>query len=119
MAESAQKDSIIVKTHDLLKEMIGVVKRFPRDQKFLLGDRLQTTVTDVLELLIEAYYLPGAQKRHKLERVNMQLEKLRHYLRLSYELGFYNSIRLGQLQERVQEIGRMNGGWLKSLGAAG
>ena len=32
------------------------VDGFPRRQKFLLGDRLQTTALDVLERLIEATY---------------------------------------------------------------
>jgi hypothetical protein len=34
--------------------LVSTVERFPRSQKFLLGDRIQGTALDVLERLIEA-----------------------------------------------------------------
>ena len=34
--------------------LVPTVERFPRSQKFLLGDRLQATALDVLERLIDA-----------------------------------------------------------------
>jgi hypothetical protein len=36
--------------------LVPTVEKFPRRQKFLLGDRLQATALDVLERLIEATY---------------------------------------------------------------
>ncbi len=36
--------------------LVPTVEKFPRSQKFLLGDRLQTTALDVLERLVEATY---------------------------------------------------------------
>ena len=36
--------------------LIPTVEKFPRAQKFLLGDRIQSSALDVLERLIEATY---------------------------------------------------------------
>ena len=36
--------------------LVPVLERFPRSQKFLLGDRMQGTALDVLEALVEATY---------------------------------------------------------------
>ena len=36
--------------------LVPAVERFPRSQKFLLGDRIQGAALDVLERLIEATY---------------------------------------------------------------
>ena len=36
--------------------LVPTVEKFSRRQKFLLGDRLQATVLDVLERLVEATY---------------------------------------------------------------
>ena len=36
--------------------LVPTLERFPRSQKFLLGDRIQATALDVLESLIEATY---------------------------------------------------------------
>lgn len=110
-----QKNTIVVQTYELLKMMIGVLKHFPRDQKFLIADRMQNQLSDLLELFIEAYYGSGETKRTNLLQANVQLEKFRYYLRLCYELGFYNSVKYNAILEKIQEIGRMNGGWIKSL----
>ena len=39
--------------------LVPTVEKFPRRQKFLLGDRLQATALDVLERLVEATYTTG------------------------------------------------------------
>ncbi|MDW8205373.1 MAG: four helix bundle protein [Cytophagales bacterium] len=61
--------------------MSHVLRRIPRDQRFALGARMQSLITEVMEMLTEAYYSPP------LAKVNIRLEILRHYLRLCYEIG--------------------------------
>lgn len=92
-----------------------MLEGLPRSQKFTLGDRIQNHLSDLLELLLEAYFLPAAEKRPLLLRANIRLETLRYYFRLCYERGYYNSLRYKDFSERIDEIGRMVGGWLKSL----
>ena len=60
------------------------LERFPRSQKFLLGDRIQGTALDVLESLIEATYT--RQRGGHLARANLGVEKLRFLLRLAQDL---------------------------------
>jgi hypothetical protein len=36
--------------------LVPTVERFPRSQKFFLGDRIQSTALDVLERIVEATY---------------------------------------------------------------
>lgn len=109
------KDTIIAKAYDLLKTSIPFIAKLPRQHKFTFGDRVQNHLSDLLEILIEAYYAPSAQKKALLVRTNILLEKTRYYFRLGFDLGLYDSIRYNNLAARVDEIGRMCGGWLKSL----
>jgi hypothetical protein len=109
------KETITAKAYDLLKYSLPMLDGLPRSQKFTLGDRIQNHLSDLLEMLIEAYFLPAPEKRPILLRVNIRLEMLRHYYRLAYEGGHYNSLRYKDFAERLDEIGRMVGGWLKSL----
>ena len=51
------------------------VEKFPRSQKFALGDRIQATARDMLEGLIEASYRRDRQQL--LVQVNRGVEKLR------------------------------------------
>lgn len=55
-------DSILQKTYFALKELIPLLDRLPKNQKFTLGDRIQNQLSDILELLIEAYYASKSEK---------------------------------------------------------
>lgn len=65
------------------------------------------------------------QERHSLAvpaapewrciRPENKMEKIRYFFRLGYDLGLYDSLRYKDFAERINEIGRMCGGWLKSL----
>ncbi len=46
----------VEKTRQFVAWLILTLEKFPRSQKFLLGDRIQVTALDVLEQLIEATY---------------------------------------------------------------
>lgn len=95
---------------------MDLIRNFPRDQKFLLGDRMQNLCSDLLESYIEAFYAKDKGfKKEKLNSANIQLEKLRFFLRLAYESGYFSSGRYRETSEKIQELGRMTGGWLKKL----
>jgi hypothetical protein len=51
VATKSSPDSITL-TYDLLKWAIPTLKKFPRDQRFLVGDRIENHTLDILELLI-------------------------------------------------------------------
>ncbi len=108
-------DSILVKVFDYWKILVPVLSKFPRQYKFSLGERMQNLASELMEILVEAYYSPRDQKKALLARANIKIEILRRYLRLAYELGLYSSKVYERLAASLNEIGRMAGGWLKSL----
>jgi hypothetical protein len=109
------KEKIIGKVYDLLKNTIPFVNKIPKNQKYVLGDRIQNQLSDLLELYIEAFYKPASEKKSLLFKANIQLEILRHYFRLCYDLGLYSSRKYQFFAEKLDEIGRMTGAWIKSL----
>ena len=84
---------------------------FPRSQKFLLGDRIQSTATDVLEALIEATYT--RRRDPSLSRANMGVEKLRFFFRLARDLRFLDPRRYEHAARSLDETGRRIGAWIK------
>lgn len=61
------------------------------------------------------YMPPKAEKKALLVQANIQLEVIRHYFRLGYDLGLYASTQYQYFAEALHEIGSMTGGWIKSL----
>ena len=52
----AESENILTKLQDLLVYLIQQLNKFPRDQKFVLGDRIETKLLDVKEDCLRAYY---------------------------------------------------------------
>lgn len=113
MPDNARRTGPALEAHfQFLLWLIPAVERFPRSQKFLLGDRIQTTALDVLESLIEATYT--RDRRAHLARANLGIEKLRFHCRLATELRLLDGRRYEHAARSLDEIGRLIGGWLKA-----
>ena len=91
--------------------LVPTVERFPRSQKFLLGDRIQTSALDVLERLIEATYT--RRRGSALAGANLGIEKLRFLCRLARDLRFLDHRRYEHAARSLDETGRLVGGWQK------
>ena len=53
--DMAESDNILTKLQDLLGYVIPQLNKFPRDQKFVLGDRIEHKLLDVQEDYLRAY----------------------------------------------------------------
>ncbi len=104
----------ITKTYDLLKWLMPAVSKFPKDKRYSLGQRIENKLLDILELLIKANY--SKVKLDILRTANLEIEVLRHLMRLSYDLRLINLKSYEYSSQQANEIGRLVGGWISSLG---
>ena len=113
MADNERRTGPALEAHyQFLTWLIPTIERFPRSQKFLLGDRIQSTALDVLEALIDATYTK-ARNEH-LARANLGIEKLRFLFRLASEMQHLDLRRYEHSARSLDEIGRLIGGWQKA-----
>ena len=92
--------------------LVPTIERFPRRQKFLLGDRIQSASLDVLDALIEATYT--GQRDCFLARANLGIEKLRFLFRLARDLRYLDSRRYEFAARLLDDMGRKVGAWRKT-----
>jgi hypothetical protein len=113
---AGEKENVITHTYDLLKYVIPQLEKFPRSQKFVLADKIQNQLTDILGMLIEAYYTGRGEKGAILQKTNIELEKLRYYVRLAHDTRCINLSRYEFIQGKLNDIGAQVGAWRKSMG---
>jgi len=101
----------IARTYDLLKWLMPVISKFPKDKRYTLGSRIENKLLDILELLITANY--SRIKLDILKKSNLELESFRFLIRLSYDLQFINLRRYEFVSKEANEIGRLIGGWIR------
>ena len=102
---------IITAIYDLLLYLIPQVSKFPKSQRYLLGDRLEAMILDVLEILLEATY--SRDKPPLLAKANIKLEKARYYMRLCKDLKLMDLQKYQVLSKMINEVGMQLGGWIK------
>lgn len=87
----------------------------PKKDKYSLGLKIDKTTLDLLELVIETGNTPLSSKASLLTQASVKTDLLKLLIRLSYEIKAIDQKKYLKLEEQLQEIGRMIGGWLKSL----
>ncbi|MBI5399090.1 diversity-generating retroelement protein Avd [Candidatus Saganbacteria bacterium] len=106
---------VISRTYDLLKWLLPLVSKFPRDKRYTLGQRLENKLLDILALLLEANY--SKVKIDLLKKANLELEIMRHLVRLCYDLQYMNLGRYEFCSGQLNEIGKLVGGWIRQQAA--
>jgi len=108
--------TVITKAYDLILWSCNHTGKFPRNHRFVLGERIERNLYDLLEILIRAKYT-----RHRLElleQANLVLEILRFQVRLAKDLQCLKVDSYGFAAKAIDEVGKLVGGWLKSSGKA-
>lgn len=101
-----------------LEWLLPKTGKFPRSVRFTLTSRIDNLALDVLEAIIEAQYRPGHEKLRALERASMALDKLRVFLRIAHRLGHLDHGGYELAAGRMDEAGRMTGGWIRHAGSS-
>ena len=103
--------SALTKTYDLIVWVVPTLEKFPKSQRFLLGDRIQSALLDILENLIRAAY--SKNKENALREANFKLETVRYLIRLCKDLKYLSIRRYEFASRSIDDIGAEIGGWLK------
>ena len=110
--ENKKITPVVEKHYKLVHWMLPKMADFPRDQRFLLADRIERILLDILEMLIEANY--SKQKREILIKVNLKLDVLRFMMRIAKDMKYVSLNGYDFFCQSAIEIGKMVGGWLKA-----
>ena len=103
---------VVEKQYQLILWMLPKIANFPKDQRFLLADRIERILLDILEMLIEAVY--SKNKREILIKINLKLDVLRFMMRIAKDMKYVNLKTYDYFCQSVLEVGRMVGGWFKA-----
>ena len=112
--QDGDKDPLLTlgKIEDMMLYAYPVLNAFPKYERFTLAADIKRCMDKMMERTIEAnkkYY-----KKTTLQELDVEIDKLRKYVRLSYRLKYIDFKKYKQWSEMLNEIGRMLGGWMAS-----
>ena len=104
----------VAKTYDLVLWLLPHVAKFSRAHRFTVGERVEATALEILELLVEASYT--RQKQELLRTANRRMERLRYLVRLAKDLKLLSLKQYEFAARAMEKIGAQIGGWEKQQG---
>jgi len=110
-----QELPVINRTQELYECVCKITSKLSALNQQTIGRRLEDDILQLLELLIMAKYAPKAHKGAYLIKASAMIEIIQFQLRILLTQKLANETTLHQLQAKVMEIGRMVGGWRKSV----
>lgn len=91
----------------------------PKNARFTFGQRVDNLTLDALEYAVAALRSPAGKLRQEaLQRLDLCLEQLRVLWRLVHQRTWISQGQLLHVQSRLEEAGRMVGGWMRKGAAA-
>lgn len=108
---------ILKVTYDFYREFYYFLKTFPRPDRYVLGQKCESNVLEILELILMASQIPKSEKLPLLKKASVKVNVLRVLIRLAKEIKALDAKKYVVSQEHLDKIGRMLGGWIKSTKA--
>ncbi|MBU2539633.1 diversity-generating retroelement protein Avd [Patescibacteria group bacterium] len=107
--------SIIQKLTNTYKVWYEYLPDFPKDSKYTLGAKVDSLFLEVIEEIIKASSSDKTEKLIFLKTGSAKLDLLKFFLQIVWEIKSLDNKKYINLSEKLNEIGKMLGGWLKSL----
>ena len=106
---------MIIRVQEVYGSVSILTEKLSTIKKQTLGRRLENRLLQLLELCIMAKHAPTSHKAPYLIKATAQLEIVQFHMRTLLELKLANETTCFQLQAKLSEIGRMLGGWYRSV----
>lgn len=117
MPQTKQNDLLIYQKHlDLIEYAYNLLKKYPKSEKYAMAAQIKNSMFDSLKLILRANKVYG-NRQVRIEHLNaldaeIQLQKV--LVRLSQQNQYITHSNYMEWSRRLDEIGRILGGWIKS-----
>jgi len=110
------KDLVIYqRVYDLLLYILPILQRMPKAYRFTVVMQIENSLLEIVTLVARAN--KESDKRTTLFLLDIELDKARLLFRLAHDLRLLPTEKYGLVSERIVEIGKLLGGWQRSLKA--
>ena len=120
MAKIASETRIYRETKKFLNEVIYVIKDFPKEQRYVVGDRIERTAINSLHIIAKVYMERNLRVRiAETTELQSNLELLNTLIEIAGEHQWIKGrSKLANLLLLMDSIGRQSTAWKGSLVAA-
>lgn len=94
---------------------MNIVLHIPKGARFTIGARIENKFLDLLDTSYIAYFTEKEKKVEKISECILILDTLKFLISVAWEGKLISHRHYEEIALKLNEIGKMLGGWLKSL----
>lgn len=94
---------------------INIVSHVPKSSRYTIGARIENKFLDLLEISYAAYFAEKDKKAEKISECIFVLDTLKFLLSIAWEAKTISNKQYEELSLKLEESGKMLGGWKKSF----
>jgi len=106
---------IIQRLISIYKFWLEIQDHIPKKSRYTLFEKIDLRFLETIELALAANYLSKEQKLSYLQKAVHKLDVLKFLLQIAWETKNLDNKKYIILSEKLNEIGRMLGGWIKGI----
>lgn len=114
-SELFRNTPIILEVYGFFKLFHKVLVKFPKCDKHSLGIEIEKHILTVIKQLMDCSVSSPVVKKEILPKISINIDLTKLLIRLCYDIKAIDLKTYIRLQEKLQTIGRMLGGWIRSL----
>lgn len=94
---------------------INIVPHIPKGGRYTIGSRIENRFLDLLELSYVAYFITREKRTEKISQCILALDTLKFLVYIGWEGKLISHKQYAAIAPKLDEIGKMFGGWKKNL----
>ena len=102
---------LLTKTKELYFEWNSYHKTLPKEHRFSLGQKIDVMFVEIIEAISAASFLAREEKIPYVRLAIRKTDALKIFLLLLWETKSLDNKKYISLSEKINEIGKMLGGW--------
>lgn len=110
-----QLPTIVEEYYEFCVWLLPKVSKFQKDQKYILGVRLQNNALEALEHILNAAVSEKSGKEPHISAAILKLEHVRYNLRLAVQIKMVNPKSYAYGSKKIIEVSQKLGAWRKSV----
>ena len=104
---------VVIKLFMIYEITHKLIFKFPKHERYSLGEKIENSILEAMEIFILANQSSKYEREKTLMRANSKIELSKILFRLSLNCQMMDSKDYLEIENRLQEAGRMTQGWIK------
>jgi hypothetical protein len=104
---------VVIKLFVVYEMTHKLIFKFPKHERYSLGEKIENSILEAIEMLVLANQSSKYEKERILMKANAKIELLKILFRITLNCLIIESTEYLEIENRLQEIGKMTQGWIK------